>query len=132
MGFDDIIYETELEDKILSNFKENPNLLTKYINNPTDEKLTSWENEKCYCGYSLAYNILYSIRFTLTQGCHPKSIKNTKYEKWCRLKTRETILEMIVEALKDDPMEKDSYDKYMDLFIETMEKIQTMLDENKQ
>ena len=71
MGFDDEIFDTKLEENVMKTFKENPDLLLKYSHCPTIEKLSKWEKNKKYNGYSLAYNLLYDIRYTSLLGANP-------------------------------------------------------------
>jgi hypothetical protein len=107
MGFDDIVYDTNLEEKILQPFKDDPELLTKY-SGAGDMILSciilqKWEEDNCYNGYSLAYHLLYQIRWVKSQGSQPYPLRTHEII-WCKLRCREEICKMMheyYESIKD-------------------------------
>ena len=127
MGFDDIIFDTNLENTILKQFGDNPSLLTTYSENPTIKKLIEWEENNRYCGYSLAYHLLYSIRITCMIGARSRKVSDEDIE-WVKLGCREKICEMIhkyYEGKKDEPSYRlceQAHDFYLEELIKCMER----------
>ena len=129
MGFDDIIFDLDLEQKVLQPFIDNPKLLTQYSEKPTTELLSKWEEENAYCGYSLAYHLLYQIRWTLCQGAHPRKL-DKKATEWVALKCREKICNMFhdyYESIKGTPAYKfvgETHALYLGELVSVMEEVE--------
>ena len=109
MGFDDIVFDLGLEDTIMKPFIDNPELLTQYSEDPTRELLREWEDEHTkYCGYSLAFHLLYQIRLVHMQGSMVDNPKTCDYT-WCKKQTREHVCKKFLdyyESIEDTPAYK--------------------------
>tara|TARA_R110002020_G_scaffold7688_2_gene32044 strand:+ start:2566 stop:2997 length:432 start_codon:yes stop_codon:yes gene_type:complete len=96
MGFDDCVFDSDIEQKTLELCRE---FYTYYspLNLMLDEEwLTSAENEKQYNGYSLAFHLLYTISYTILVG---RCIDNASQKEidCVKKKTRIKIMKDMIE-----------------------------------
>ena len=103
MGFDDMLYDLEIEERVLAICKD----IAGYYCFEDDEGVTSkdlddWESELDYNGYSVTFHTVLPIVMTKAMGMAPRGMTE-EIKNHVRMKVRQTILGSYGFKLAADP-----------------------------
>ena len=110
MGFDDSLFDGDVQEKVLDALIEEGSL-TYYVEETFGPKMTTAqlvhnEKETMYNGYSLAFHMIHPIVKVFQMGCVPEW--DALYEQAAWLTTRKVVLTHVLKhgAFKDDAFEE--------------------------